>query len=174
MKENPPPPVASGPCLRVRTPFHTLVQKKPQGYRPTCGRCDATLVSRCDLVGWHEGKPLCGSCLMVEAPALGWVFQLVESSTQAVGRRWPRKEKGRELEALLQLLEGARAALGPLHRGNPKTALALELLDIVCQPEGIDASFLLLELLDVVRRSGAVAVLSELLDVLRRYPEVKP
>ena len=160
----------SGPCLRIRRASSEFAQRTPQGYRPTCGRCQGTLVSRSDLVGWHQGEPLCGACLMKAAPALGWVLSLTEASAQAVGRPWPRGRGSRELEVLFDLLERARSAIGPLNFRNRKTALTLELLDAVNQPSKIDLARLVLELLEVLERCGAVPHAAELIGVLHRYP----
>ncbi len=137
--------------------------------RPKCGRCGVAVVNRSDLMGWFDAAPLCGDCLVEVAPPLGWALRVVEAAALGLAGKWPRQAHTVELPMLLELLDGVRAAVGPVQRGSRRVPLALELLDVIGRRGGGDLLLKVLELLDVIRDRGGGELAGELLDVAGRY-----
>jgi hypothetical protein len=101
---------------------------------PKCGGCGDAVVGRSDLVGWKDGKPLCGDCLVAEDPSLGCAWHLAEAATRVLGTRGGgprRKSLSREMKLLLDVFLRLAAFLGPLDPDNPRPAFAVELLDLI-------------------------------------------
>jgi hypothetical protein len=117
-------------CRRISS--HRLA-KKGQSV-PKCGGCGGAVVGRSNLVGWKDGKPLCGDCLVAEDPSLGWAWRLVEAATRVLGIKGGgprRKSLSREMKLLLDIFLRLAAFLGPIHPDNPRPAFAVELLDLI-------------------------------------------
>ncbi len=136
-----------GPVICRRKSASSLAQEGKPG--PKCGRCGAAVVARSDLLGWLDDAPLCGDCLLKEAPSLGWAFRLVETGALVIAGPWPRTARSSDLPALLQLLEAIRAGVGPVQEENRAVPFVVQVLHLIGRRGG--AGHLLLRILDLAR-----------------------